>query len=584
MRGDSRQHILSFRHIAARSPGRAHPKGWIMNSANASVRVAIYARVSSERQSRDGTINSQLESLRARAGEDHVVLDPELSFVDDGYSGSTLIRPALDRLRDQAAAGAFGRLYVHSPDRLARRYAYQVLLIDELQGCGVDIVFLNRQLGQGPEDDLLLQVQGVVAEYERAKILERSRRGKQHAARRGSVSVLAHAPYGYRYITRQMAGGEARLNVQFDEARVVADMFRWAAIERMSLSQVARRLKELKIPSPKGRDYWDRGTVFGILRNPCYKGLAAFGKRRIVARQPRLRPLRNQPDQPRRAVSWQRVPHEQCIPIPVPAIVDVAVFDAVQEQLMENRKRHRRACADAKYLLQGLVVCKRCGFAMCGARNEDRLYYRCIGNKATRMTDMHVCQSRSIRGEPLEAAVWDDVQSLLADPQRIEVEYQRRLNLSVERGQSSDKETLQKQANQTRRQIVRLIDAYGDGLIDKAEFEPRIRAARDHLAKLDAEANSRMGEEHQIQELRLVIGHLLAFAQRVREGLNGVTAEDRREIIQALVRRIEVDAEEVKIVYRVDCCPFAQAPERGKMQDCGRRASRAVSSAWTEGD
>ena len=431
-----------------------------MNTLNATNRVAIYARVSSDRQNREGTINSQLEALRSRVVEDHTVLDPELSFVDDGYSGSTLIRPALDRLRDQAAAGAFGRLYVHSPDRLARRYAYQVLLIDELQGCGVEVVFLNRQLTQGPEDDLLLQVQGGVAEYERAKILERSRRGKQHAARHGSVSVLAHAPYGYRYITRQMGGGAARINVQFDEARVIADMFHWVAVERLSLSEVARRLKDKNIPSPKGRDYWDRSTVFGILRNPCYKGLAVFGKRRIVPRQLRLRPYRNQPDQPRRAVSWQRVPLDQGIAIAVPAIVDAAVFDAVQEQLAENRKRHRRACADAKYLLQGLAICKYCGFAMCGAYNTDRLYYRCIGNKARRMTNVYVCNSLSIRGEALEASVWDDVRSLLTDPSQVEAEYQRRLNLSVARGeQGPDTAKLQQQVNQARRQIARLIDA-----------------------------------------------------------------------------------------------------------------------------
>jgi site-specific DNA recombinase len=147
------------------------------------MRVAIYARVSSERQAQKDTIASQVQALRARVSGEGLTLDEELCFLDDGYSGSTLVRPALERLRDQAAAGAIDRLYVHSPDRLARRYAYQALLVDELQHCGVELVFVNRPLGTGPEDDLLLQVQGIVAEYERAKILERSRRGKLHAAR-----------------------------------------------------------------------------------------------------------------------------------------------------------------------------------------------------------------------------------------------------------------------------------------------------------------------------------------------------------------------------------------------------------------
>ena len=166
-----------------------------MISANAhSIRAAIYARVSSDRQAQDGTIDSQVQALRERVAQDGLSLEEELCFLDDGYSGSTLIRPALERLRDQAAGGAIDRLYVHCPDRLARRYAYQVLLVDELQHCGVELVFLNRPLGRGAEDDLLLQVQGIVAEYERAKILERSRRGKLHAAARGRVSVLAHTP------------------------------------------------------------------------------------------------------------------------------------------------------------------------------------------------------------------------------------------------------------------------------------------------------------------------------------------------------------------------------------------------------
>ena len=152
--------------------------------------IAAYARVCSEQQAGERTIASQLAALEARVAADGLTLLPEHRFADDGYSGATLVRPALERLRDLAASGTLDRVYVHSPDRLARRYAYQVLLVDELRRVGVEIVFLNRQIGASPEDDLLLQVQGMVAEYERAKILERSRRGKRHAARRGSVNVL----------------------------------------------------------------------------------------------------------------------------------------------------------------------------------------------------------------------------------------------------------------------------------------------------------------------------------------------------------------------------------------------------------
>ena len=146
------------------------------------IQAAIYARVSSEQQAAAHTIESQLAALTERARSDGTPIPPERQFVDDGYSGASLVRPALDRLRD-LAAGVVNRIYVHSPDRLARNYAYQVLLIDEWRRAGVEVVFLNRPLGQSPEDDLLLQVQGIVAEYERAKIMERSRRGKKARGR-----------------------------------------------------------------------------------------------------------------------------------------------------------------------------------------------------------------------------------------------------------------------------------------------------------------------------------------------------------------------------------------------------------------
>ena len=136
----------------------------------------------------------------------------------------------MERLRDQAAAGSFDRLYVHSPDRLSRRYAYQVLLVDELQRQGIQIVFLNHDIGQSPEENLLLQVQGVVAEYERAKILERSRRGKRHAAKEGTVNVLCGAPYGYRYIGKHEGGGQARYEVSEAQAEVVRQIFTWVAV------------------------------------------------------------------------------------------------------------------------------------------------------------------------------------------------------------------------------------------------------------------------------------------------------------------------------------------------------------------
>src|SRR5215468_11262873 len=156
---------------------------------NPTLRAAIYARVSGEQQVKDDTIASQLEALTQRLASDGWECAPELCFVDDGYTGDILVRPGLERLRDQAAAGTIDRLYMLKPDRFSRKYAYQVLMLEELTRCGVEVVFLSNPLGLGPEQDLLLQVQGMIAEYERAQIRERCRRGKLYAARHGSVNV-----------------------------------------------------------------------------------------------------------------------------------------------------------------------------------------------------------------------------------------------------------------------------------------------------------------------------------------------------------------------------------------------------------
>ena len=401
-----------------------------------SPRVALYARVSSERQAEDRTIDSQVAALVARMAQDGLAVDPEAHFLDAGYSGATLVRPALERLRDMAAAGALDRLYVHSPDRLARRYAYQVLLLDELGRAGVEVVFLNRSIGTSAEDDLLLQVQGMVAEYERAKILERSRRGKRHAARAGRVNVFGGAPYGYRYVRARDGNGEARYEIDEAAAEAVRLMFRWIGHDRLGIGQVCRQLRQAGYRTRSGKKVWDRTTVWGMLRNPAYAGLAAYGKTRIGPLPARLRPVRGASAQPRRAYGVYDTLVEERISVPVPAIVDPDLFAAVGEQLAENRRRNRQGARGARYLLQGLVVCQQCGYAYYGkgvslsaakGRPRHYAYYRCCGTDAYRFGGQRVCANRQVRTDLLDVAVWREVEELLEDPAHLMAEYQRRL-------------------------------------------------------------------------------------------------------------------------------------------------------------
>ena len=160
--------------------------------------AALYARVSSERQKEEQTIGSQTEALKEYAQANGYTVVPEWIFQDEGYSGAILKRPALERLRDLAAEGQIETILVYSPDRLSRKYAYQVFLMEEFARHGVETVFIKSPPASTPEEQLLVQFQGMIAEYERAQIAERTRRGKKHRAKTGLVNVLSGAPYGYR--------------------------------------------------------------------------------------------------------------------------------------------------------------------------------------------------------------------------------------------------------------------------------------------------------------------------------------------------------------------------------------------------
>src|SRR5271154_219273 len=244
--------------------------------------AAIYARVSSERQRQEQTIASQTAALRELAEQRGLVVPDEFVFEDDGFSGANLQRPALEQLRDRAFDGCFEVVLCHAPDRLARRYAYQVLLLEELARSGIEVVFAKEPERSGsPEDELLRQFQGMIAEYERAQIRERTRRGKLHRARTGHQAVMAGAPYGYRFV-KKTDHSEGYWEVNETEAEVVREVFRRYTQEQVAIAELARWLTAQGIPTRTGKTVWDRSTVWGMLRNPAYHGQAAYGKTKVA--------------------------------------------------------------------------------------------------------------------------------------------------------------------------------------------------------------------------------------------------------------------------------------------------------------
>ena len=283
------------------------------------MRVALYARVSTESQQARGTIGSQLAVLRERVGAEGEEVVAE--FCDDGHSGARLDRPGLDALRDAAEAGLIERVWCLSPDRLARvpaqQLAYQVIVLDELARHGVSVRFTDAPpLDDDPQAKLLTQVQGVIAEYERAKIAERYRRGKLFRSRNGEV-LSWRTPYGYRRHPRD-AGGPARLVVFEPEAAIVRRIFDDSAHGGHSMREIIRRLAADQVPPPSGRDrLWSTSTLSKLLRNEAYIGRVYFNRTEAV---PDPRPGKRNKQVPR--------PREDWIAIAVPTIVDEHTFQA----------------------------------------------------------------------------------------------------------------------------------------------------------------------------------------------------------------------------------------------------------------
>jgi site-specific DNA recombinase len=549
----------------------------------APVRAALYARVSSDQQAERHTIDSQVAALLARAAADGHEITPELRFLDDGQSGASLIRPALERLRDLAAMAAIDLVYIHAPDRLARSYAHQAVLVEEFARAGAEVVFLNRPIGQTPEDTLLLQLQGMFAEYERARIVERGRRGKRHRAQAGAVSVLGRAPYGYRYVGRREAGDDmARFEVVEGEAAVVRRIFGWVGEERASLAVVCQRLFEAGVPSPTGDARWKRSTISALLANPAYAGRARFGRFATAPWRPPLRPPRGRGPIPKHPCRRFLAPPEQWVDIPVPALIDAALFAEVRAQSDENRRRRRQSLGGVRFLLQGLLVCQACGHALCGrwkaglrAPKPGYSYYRCTGTDSHRFDGRRRCDARPLPVEPLDAAVWAEVRRLLQDPARVADEYQRRLQAVRTGPRRPELEAVERQLSKLRGGIGRLIDGYAEGVISKAEFEPRLAGRRRRVAKLEADVAALQDAAEQARSLQLVIGKLETFAALVRDRLDGADWDTRRDLIRTLVRRIEIDDQHVRVVFRVDLGPQGGIGSRRISHHCPGRSSGA---------
>ena len=525
--------------------------------------VALYARVSSDRQKEDKTIASQTASLRTYAQAQGYTIPEGWVFEDEGYSGATLARPALERLRDLVAEGQVEVVLVYGPDRLSRKYAYQVLLLEEFSRHGVETVFLQGVCAQTPEEQLLVQFQGMIAEYERAQIAERSRRGKRHRAQSGCVNVLSAAPYGYRYVKKNEQT-EACYLVDEAQAVVVREVFDWYTMEGLSIGAIARRLNGRKVPTRFAKSRWERSQVRAMLRNPAYAGKAAFGKTERAERQRVTRRLRQKGGFLARCGAHRERPKEQWIGIEVPALLSQETFARAAEKLEENRRFSKRNTKEPT-LLQGLLVCAQCGYSLyrSSTRTTRRQakYYRCLGSDQYRHLKEPPCECRPIRVEDLDELVWKQVTDLLEDPELIRVELERRRQENLGRDPVEQRrEQLTQEIKRLGQQSDKLLDAYQEGLVSLGQLRQRMPALRRQQQTAEKELEGARWQLLMAERVEQLEQSLEGFASRLRQSARSLTVTDRQKVVRLLVKEIVVEADN-RITIR-HCIPL-----RGGVRD-----------------
>jgi DNA invertase Pin-like site-specific DNA recombinase len=524
------------------------------------ISAAIYARVSSARQKKDETIGSQTAALREHAASNGLEVPEEWVFEDEGHSGATLVRPALEALRDLVAQGCLDVVLVYSPDRLARKFAYQALLLEEFARAGVRVEFIkNGARGDSPEDQLLVQFQGMFAEYEKAQLMERYRRGKAHRARTGSVNVLSGAPFGYRYLRKSDHAGAA-YEINPGEAALVAEIFRRYADEGASIADLARWLTAQGVPTRTGKHRWDRSVVWGMLRNPAYAGTAVFGKTMALHEPAGLnRVARLQGRSTPRAVKTVGRPREEWTEIAVPAIVDAGTFARVQQRLADN-KRFAARNTKVPSLLQGLAACTACGYGYyrTSARTTSRkiYYYRCLGSDDYRYEGGRVCGNQPVRADYLDTVVWDHVTALLADPALIRAEISKRL----EQARTADPATRQRKQLElalakAATGITAMIEAYAEQLITIDELRARMPHLRAREANLRSQIDALDARAADRDAYLKLADDLEGFLAQLRGNAATATVEDRQRVLRLLVKDILIGPEKITIRHRIPARP-----------------------------
>lgn len=514
------------------------------NSDAKLMRVALYARVSTEEQKEGKTINPQVEEIE-RFAKDKGWLVTQI-YKDDGWSGSLLIRPALDCLRDDAGRGLFDAVLVNDVDRLARDVSHLGILKRDLERKGARLVFRKLPLEASPTHNLMVNILGSFAEFERELIIDRTRRGRRHKVETAKQYVGCVAPYGYHYEAGTgTEGNSALIKIIPEEARVVRKIY-GLALAGVSMNKIAARLTSEHIPTRTGRPAWHSSIVCKILRNETYAGIWSYGKsescepgrrrRHNTYRRCTKTSHRNRPKS-----DWFRIPLPQEL-----TLIDASLWNQTQERINKNRRFSPRN-AKSFYLLKGLVRCGYCSSTCAGASTSKPggpfyWYYRCWRRKACK-------EARWIPMKGLDEIVWSALRRAFQDPARLSkrlIQAQDELLAEQSAEAQSDASPQQRQAEGE----ALLFHRYRQGELSPQQLADELEEIRDRLREEDTP------EMPTAVELRRSVDELCG---EVQQKLNSPTRHIQQGLIRRLVREISIDKVSARIRFQIPTPSHAPA-------------------------
>ncbi len=511
--------------------------------------IAVYARVSSSNQENEGTIETQLSAIHDYAEKnDYSIIQ---KYLDNGWSGDNIIRPELDRLRVDAKKRIWNTVLIYDPDRLARRYSYQELILDELREGGITVLFVTTPPPTNSIEKILYGVQGLFAEYERAKIAERFRLGKIRKAREGHV-ITTEGPYGYTFIPKQGKKGDADFKqgyyvINEYEAAVARSIFQWVGNEGLTVRGVIKKLQSLAIPPRKSKKaVWSTSTLSSLLRNKTYIGEGHFGASYAVIPE---KPTRKDNYRKVRKSSRKMKPEEEWIKIPTPRLIDDSLFYRVQEKLKRNSELSFRNTKN-EYLLAGKIWCicgrKRNGE---GAFKGKHLYYRCT-DRILSYPLKQICFEKGINARITDNFIWEHICKLMTSPelllQQAESWYSERQNHSCHTPINT--EVFRAEIKKLQNQEARYTRAFGEGLITLEKLKEHLQPIRDKLALLQEQIKA---EEKENQPSEKFIApdsdQISAFTEKASVAIRNLSFESKKAIIKEVIEKVVSTQKELSV-------------------------------------